>query len=119
MSTRKKSINRDEDGLPKFKTGEEFDALSPQEKEKVWNYYDRLIRSSELRDHTPEEAAIIAKQRRHHRKSGRPKVGKGAKMVAVTIELGLLNQADAFAKKHGMKRAEMVAKGLLSVMGEQ
>jgi hypothetical protein len=40
-------------------------------------------------------------------------------MVAVTIELGLLNRADAFAKKHGMKRAEMVAKGLLSVMGEK
>jgi len=89
MPARTKSVNRDEDGLPKFKTGEEFDALGPEKKEKVWAYCDRLIPSSELRDPTPEEAATIARQRRHNRKAGRPKVGKGAKMAAVTIELGL------------------------------
>ncbi len=116
---KEKVVERDEDGLPRFKTGEEFDALSPQDKEKVWEYYDRIIPSSELRDPTPEEAAIIRRQRHRNRKVGRPRVGKGAKMVAVTVELGLLKRADAFAKKHGMKRAEMIARGLLSVMGEQ
>jgi hypothetical protein len=113
----KKQLERDEDGLPVFNTGEEFDALKAEDKEKVWNYYNRVIPESELRDPTPSERAIIARQRRHNRKVGRPRIGKGAKMVAVTIELGLLRRADAFAKKHGMKRVEMVARGLLSVMG--
>jgi len=116
--TTKKQPQRDEDGLPKFKTGEEFDALSTADKEIVWNYYNRVIPESELRDPTPRERAIIARQRRHNRKAGRPKIGKGAKMVAVTIEVGLLRRADAFAKKHGMKRAEMVARGLRNVIEE-
>jgi hypothetical protein len=116
-ATRKRA-ERDEDGLPMFRTGEDFDALSAEDKEKVWNYYNRVIPESELRDPTPGERAIIARQRSHNRRAGRPKIGRGAKMVAVTIELGLLRRADAFAKKHGMKRAEMVARGLRSVMGE-
>jgi hypothetical protein len=112
-------IQSAQDGLPRFRTGEEFDALSADDKEKVWNYYDRVIPESELRDPTPAQRAVIARQRRRNRKVGRPKIGKGAKMVAITIELGLLKRADAFAKKHGMKRAEMVAKGLLSVMRDE
>ena len=86
MRDRSKQVKRDADGLPVFHSGEEFDALSDADKEKVWKYYDRVISKSELRDPTPEEAALIEKQRRHNRKVGRPKIGKGTKMVAVTIE---------------------------------
>jgi hypothetical protein len=47
---------------------------------------------------------------------GRPRVGKGAKIVPVSIERGLLKQADAFAREHGLKRSQMVAQGLRLVM---
>lgn len=49
-------------------------------------------------------------------KMGRPKVGAGAKIVPVTIERGLLKEADAFAKRHQLKRSQMVAQGLRLVM---
>jgi hypothetical protein len=116
MRKTKKNVERDEDDLPTFQTGEEFDALSAADKEKVWNYYNRVIPKSELRDPTPQEAALIEKQRLHNRKVGRPKIGRGTKMVAVTIEKGLLKRADAYAKRHGIKRARMIAQGLELVM---
>ena len=49
---------------------------------------------------------------------GRPKIGRGTKMVAVTIEKGLLKRADAYAKRHGIKRARMIAQGLQLVMAK-
>ncbi len=55
---------------------------------------------------------------RRARAAGRPMIGKGAKIVPVSIERGLLKKADAFAKRHKLKRSEMVAKGLLLVMAK-
>lgn len=48
--------------------------------------------------------------------AGRPMVGKGAKIVPVSIERGLLKEADSFAKAHNLKRSQMVAQGLRLVM---
>jgi hypothetical protein len=65
---------------------------------------------------------LTAAQRAQHRragaraKAGRPKIGRGAKIVPVSIERGLLAQADAFAKRHHLKRSKMVAEGLRLVM---
>jgi len=49
-------------------------------------------------------------------KGGRPKVGKGAKIVPVSIERDLLKQVDSFAKRHKLKRSQMVAEGLRLIM---
>jgi hypothetical protein len=60
---------------------------------------------------------LTAADRALHRKArGRPMVGKGAKIVPVSIERGLLAQADAFAQRNKLKRSEMVAQGLRLVM---
>ena len=56
---------------------------------------------------------------RDRKARGRPMVGKGAKIVPVSIERELLTQADAFAQRHKLKRSEMVAKGLRLVMAKQ
>jgi metal-responsive CopG/Arc/MetJ family transcriptional regulator len=37
-------------------------------------------------------------------------------VLVVSIERGLLEKADAFAKRHKLKRSEMVAHGLLRLM---
>lgn len=53
---------------------------------------------------------------RRRLKRGRPTVGMGAKRVPVSIEKGLLAEADAYAKRHKLKRSQMVAAGLRLVM---
>jgi hypothetical protein len=47
---------------------------------------------------------------------GRPTIGKGAKIVPVSIERGLLKEVDAYAKAHQMKRSQMVVQRLCMVM---
>jgi metal-responsive CopG/Arc/MetJ family transcriptional regulator len=49
---------------------------------------------------------------------GRPKVGAGAKIVPISIERGLLKRADAFAKRHRLKRSQMIAQGLQLLMNQ-
>ena len=105
--------------------GRMFDAMSDAEKAKV---------IAEIEAETPEERRknwkpLSARERAEFesfrkevlkkRKPGRPVVGKGAKLVAVTIEKDLLERADAYAKRHGLKRAQLIAKGLLRVIGRK
>ena len=105
--------------------GRIFEAMSDAEKAKV---------IAEIEAHTPEQRRAkerplskkerdrfesIRKEILQKRKAGRPVVGKGAKLVAVTIEKGLLKRADAYAKAHGLKRTELIARGLLHVIGDK
>lgn len=53
---------------------------------------------------------------RIQRKGGRPRVGKGAKIVPVSIERDLLKKVDSYAKRHKLKRSQMVAEGLRLIM---
>lgn len=46
------------------------------------------------------------------KKRGRPKVGEGAKRVLVSIEQGLLAEADATASRLHVSRSELIARGL-------
>ncbi|MDB5292287.1 MAG: hypothetical protein JWL69_3528 [Phycisphaerales bacterium] len=50
------------------------------------------------------------------RGAGRPMVGKGAKIVPISIERGLLKEVDSFARRHKLKRSQMVAQGLRLLM---
>jgi hypothetical protein len=65
---------------------------------------------------------LTAAQRAQHKragaraKAGRPKIGRGAKIVPVSIEKGLLSKVDAFAQRHHLKRSQMVSEGLRLVM---
>lgn len=40
---------------------------------------------------------------------GRPKIGKGAKKVSISLESKLLREADALARKRGMNRSQLIA----------
>ncbi|HET6251478.1 MAG TPA: hypothetical protein VFE47_27585 [Tepidisphaeraceae bacterium] len=101
--------------IPQLTTAKAFERLSAQEKEDVYNYFDREIPASELRDPTSAQAAVLA---RHRKKMGRPQIGQGAKVVAVTLEKGLLQRVDEWAKKHEMKRSEVITRGLNLVIGK-
>ena len=46
------------------------------------------------------------------RPSGRPRIGDGSVRVQSTLERGLLEQADEFARRHSMSRSQLIARGL-------
>jgi hypothetical protein len=62
---------------------------------------------------TPGERAAFETGRRR----GRPRVGAGSKMVAITLERNLLKRADPTARKQGISRSELIARGLHAVLG--
>jgi hypothetical protein len=64
----------------------------------------------------PLDAESKKRHARAKRKRGRPLRGRGAKVVSVTVERSILDQADAFARKHHLTRAALVELGLRMVM---
>lgn len=56
---------------------------------------------------------------RAKRKAGRPKEGRGAKVISVSVEQELLAQSDALARKMGITRAALIARGLKAVLVSQ
>jgi hypothetical protein len=92
--------------------------------------YDQMT-TAELREATKEfdepfvalekSRSLSPAQRERHRQAkrrrpGRPKVGAGATRVLISVERGLLKDADAYARRHGLTRAAVVAKGLQSLL---
>jgi hypothetical protein len=101
--------------VPPHRTTAAFEALSDADKERVWEYYNRPIPASETRPLTPAERRRWDKDRekdRRQRKAGRPKAGNGARMISVSVDGHLLSRADAYAKGHGLTRAELIERGL-------
>jgi hypothetical protein len=96
-------------------TPDEFLALPDDEKEGIYQHFNRPFRPEQLRPLTPKMRRAWNKFRQRHR--GRPKVGEGAERVLVTIERGLLRQADEYAKRNGVTRSALMANGLLLAMG--
>ena len=60
-----------------------------------------------------EQRAQLARARR---KRGRPRTGLGSRTISVTIEKGLLAQADRLAKELRLSRAALIAKGLQTLV---
>lgn len=99
-------------------TGESFDSLSPAEKERIYQEFEHLTPERIDREFRP----LGAKERAGHmrpRKPGRPKVGKGVKVISLSVERGLLKQADVYAKRNGLKRTELFSIGLRLAMGDK
>src|SRR5690606_32057609 len=53
------------------------------------------------------------------RKRSRSGVGSRTASIRVTIERGLLRKADRYARKSGIGRSELIARGLRAVMAEK
>jgi hypothetical protein len=92
---------------------ESFIALSDEAKERIWEGYNREIPLSETR---PLTAAERKRWEKAKKRMGRPKVGRGAKVISLSVERGLLERADAYAQRTGMSRAQLVARGLENIL---
>ena len=77
--------------------------------------FDREGVAETFRPMTTAEAAVWEAAVKK-RPRGRPRVGKGIKVISLGIEAGLLERADALAKKRGISRAKLVAEGLERVL---
>jgi hypothetical protein len=89
-----------------------FMALSDAQKDREVSKYD----SPASIPTKPLRARDKALHRKAARRAGRPKIGQGAAIVPVSIERGLLQEVDAFARANRLKRSQMVAEGLRLVM---
>ena len=95
---------------------DQFIALSNSQKERIVRRIEaetpeqRLVRSRPLNARERE-------QWRRFKKLGRPRIGKGAKTISLTVERDLLKRADAYAKRHGISRARLIARGLEVILG--
>lgn len=67
----------------------------------------------------PLNASQRATWNRVKRGPGRPKVGQGASSVLVSIERGLLKQADELAKQRNVSRSALVSMGLRALLSER
>jgi hypothetical protein len=96
---------------------EEFIALPDAEKERIFNEIASQTTEQLLARSRPLNARERAQWRRFKARTGRPKIGRGAKTISLTVEKDLLIKADAYAKRHGMSRAKLVAKALQAIIG--
>ena len=64
----------------------------------------------------PPTPAAREKWQRAKRKPGRPVEGEGAKVVAVSIEKGLLDRCDELAHKMGISRSRLIARCLQAAL---
>lgn len=92
-----------------------FLALPDAEKDRVASRFDAEFVAEQSRPLNAAERRQWAKARR---RPGRPKVGLGAKVISISVERGLLKQADALAKKQRISRAELVAKSLNATLAQ-
>ena len=64
----------------------------------------------------PLPAGAREQWERAKRKRGRPKKGKGAKVISVSVERDLLERSDRLARQLGITRAALVARGLAAAL---
>lgn len=64
----------------------------------------------------PTTPSARARWPRPKRKPARPRRGKGAKVISVSVEGDLLSRSDALAKDLGLSRGDLVERGLKAVL---
>lgn len=95
------------------KFGKPFGQMNATELATATQKYDKPFGGwDEFKPLTARDRAI----HRAARKRGRPKVGRGAKRVMITMEMNLLKEADARAKRLGISRSELIANSIRSTL---
>ena len=75
--------------------------------------YDREMIVDDFR---PLTDAARERWLRARRKRGRPRRGRGAKVISVTVEKELLARSDTLARDLGLSRAGLIERGLKAVL---
>lgn len=75
--------------------------------------FDREMAVTKSRPLTAEERAWWERVRR---RPGRPRRGRGAKVISVSVEQELLARSDVLARNLGISRASLIERGLKAVL---
>jgi hypothetical protein len=90
----------------------DFESLADAQKEEVF----RDCQTLEAEDRAQP---LSAAQRRLHaraRRRGRPRKGRGARVISLSIEADLLRQAERIARARGISRSELFSRGLRAII---
>jgi hypothetical protein len=82
-----------------------FQQMTADELARATEEYDRIV-IDKTRPLNAKERKLWQQAKRGR---GRPKVGRGARKVSISLEVSLLERADAAAKKSGVNRSELIA----------
>jgi hypothetical protein len=89
----------------------DFEALSDEQKEEFYN------ECGSVGVEDGGSALTPAQRRLHHRVlRGRPRKGKGAQIVSLSIEKDLLRRAERLAKAQGLSRSELFSRGIRALL---
>lgn len=94
------------------KTDKPYWKMNADELAKATREFDRPIGLDETRPLTAAERRFWERAR----KPGRPRIGKGAVRVPFSMEFGLLEELDAFARARGMTRSALIAAAVRAYM---
>jgi|SRR6185312_5743293 len=95
---------------------EEFESLPDAQKERIWQELDRMTPQELEAKSRPLNAGERAVWRKFKRKVGRPRIGKGVKIISVGVEKQLLKRADRLAKKRGLNRSALISEALRAII---
>ena len=88
-----------------MKTAKPYTQMSAAELAEATKQYDAMV-IDKTRPLNSKERKLWEQAKRGR---GRPKIGKGAKKVSISLENDLLHKADALARKQGLNRSELIA----------
>jgi hypothetical protein len=100
--------------MAKSSKSKSFFAMTDAERDAEVARFDKEIRFEDTRPLSAESRLLWERARQAR---GRPKKAAKAARVLITVEPELLSLADRFARRHGLSRSEMIARGLHLVMG--
>ena len=96
--------------IPKKKYWE----MNSEELAEATKMYDEEFVADRSKPMTPVQRARYLRAKNNE--PGRPKIGKGARKIHISMENGLLKATDRAAKKRGMKRSELISTVLASAL---
>ncbi len=94
--------------MSRRKTQKPYAAMTAEELARATRGFDKPMPGRPGKPLTPAQKTLHRKAR----KAGRPKVGRGAATVAVSIERGLLKEADALARRRKVGRSQLFVAAL-------
>ena len=93
-------------------TGEEFDALSDSEKERIWQEIDRMTPEEIAASSQPLNKEEKAQWARVRKKIARHKPAQKVRRLSITLEDGLVDRVERMARREGVSRDQIVARSL-------
>jgi hypothetical protein len=94
---------------------EKFSSISQAEKEAVYQECDDPDVAMRSR---PLDSRMKKLWKRAKSKGGRPRIGRGATRVLISIERGLLEDVDDFARRRRVTRSQLFSEGVKTVLSK-